>query len=82
MTIRNLEERVKQKLREQAACNGRSMEAEAREILAVAVTNADNGTPFATKPIKDHQKSVCQAVRGIWKGRTTTDEIMVLTRGD
>ena len=35
LTIRNLEERVKQKLRVQAASNGRSMEAEARAILTL-----------------------------------------------
>lgn len=38
LTIRNLAEPVKQKLRMQAASHGRSMEAEAREILTQAVT--------------------------------------------
>ena len=82
LTIRNLEERVKQKLRVQAACNGRSMEAEARAILTVAVASAGNGVSAATKPGKGRRKSACEAVRGIWKGRMTTDEIMKLTRGD
>ena len=38
MTIRNLEDRVKTRLRIQAAEHGRSMEEEAREILASALT--------------------------------------------
>ena len=37
MTIRNLEDRVKTRLRIQAAEHGRSMEEEAREILANAL---------------------------------------------
>jgi plasmid stability protein len=34
LNIRNLDDAVHQRLRERAAANGRSMEAEAREILA------------------------------------------------
>jgi antitoxin FitA len=34
ITIRNLDDEVKARLRQRAASNGRSMEAEAREILA------------------------------------------------
>jgi hypothetical protein len=37
LTIRNLDEGVKQRLRERAARNKRSMEAEARAILEAAV---------------------------------------------
>lgn len=37
MTIRNLDESVRDKLRVRAALHGRSMEAEARAILAAAV---------------------------------------------
>lgn len=37
ITIRNLEEELKQQLRVRAAENGRSMEAEAREILRAAL---------------------------------------------
>ena len=33
LTVRNLDEAVKQRLRQRAAANGRSMEEEAREIL-------------------------------------------------
>jgi plasmid stability protein len=38
MSIRNLDERVKERLRVRAARHGRSMEAEARAILADAVS--------------------------------------------
>lgn len=38
MTIRNLDDRVKSRLRIRAAEHGRSMEDEAREILASAVS--------------------------------------------
>ena len=45
LTIRNLAEPVKQKLRMQAASHGRSMEAEAREILTQAVTMGSAKAP-------------------------------------
>lgn len=78
LTIRNLAEPVKQKLRVQAAKHGRSMEAEAREILTEAV----NAKPVVAIAEGDNSESVCGSVRGIWKGRMTTDEIMELTRGE
>ena len=37
ITVRNLDERVKQKLRVRAAANGKSMEQEVRDILRTAV---------------------------------------------
>lgn len=37
ITVRNLDDDVKQRLRVRAAVNGRSMEAEAREILEAAL---------------------------------------------
>ena len=45
LTIRNLSEPVKQKLRIQAARHGRSMEAEAREILSRAVEDPKPSPP-------------------------------------
>lgn len=39
ITIRDLDDSVKEQLRVRAAMNGRSMEAEARAILAAAVAN-------------------------------------------
>lgn len=44
VTIRNLEERTKQRLRVRAARHGRSMEEEAREILRQAV-DAERAMP-------------------------------------
>lgn len=38
LTVRNLDEGTRQRLKAQAAAHGRSMEAEARAILAAAVT--------------------------------------------
>jgi plasmid stability protein len=46
LTIRNVDERVKRRLQVRAALNGRSMEAELREILSAAVEEA----PVATEP--------------------------------
>ena len=81
LTIRNLAEPVKQKLQMQAASHGRSMEAEAREILTMAVATSEMRLPTAN-PDNGALKSVCASVRGIWKGRGTTDELMELTRGE
>lgn len=78
LTIRNLAEPVKQKLRMRAASHGRSMEAEAREILTQAV----DAPPAFASSRSDTSNSVCTSVRGIWKGRMSTDEIMELTRGE
>ena len=80
LTIRNLEENVKQMLRMRAASHGRSMEAEARDILTVAVRPVI--TAVATQQSVNRPKSACDAVRGMWAGRMTTDEIMTQTRGD
>lgn len=42
LSIRNLDDRVRDRLRVRAAANGRSMEAEARTILAEAVGGQRN----------------------------------------
>jgi plasmid stability protein len=42
MTIRNLDEKLKARLRVQAAKNGRSMEDEARDILRSALSTASS----------------------------------------
>jgi antitoxin FitA len=83
LTIRNLAEPVKQKLRMQAASHGRSMEAEAREILAAGVAKEND----AIQPPRTKEEFLerLQAVKGIWKDRAegkTTDEIMRELRGD
>lgn len=48
LTIRNLDNETKKKLRLRAAVHGRSMEAEAREILSEAV-NAPSATDLAQR---------------------------------
>ena len=82
LTIRNLEEPVKQKLRRQAASHGRSMEAEAREILTLAVTRPAPAHPQVAAPISEAAKNAVESVRGIWQGRGTTDEMMRELRGE
>ena len=90
LTIRNLEEPVKQKLRIRAASHGRSMEAEARDILTSAISNASNvaaqsdrqSAPPTPSDAASKNKGKFDHVIGIWKGRMSTDEIMQLTRGE
>lgn len=82
LTIRNLEETVKQMLRMQAASHGRSMEAEARYILTAAVRPPAVAPATTALRTANRPKSACDSVRGMWAGKMTTDEIMTLTRGD
>ncbi len=85
LTIRNLDEPVKQKLRVQAASHGRSMEAEARAILTLAVQDKKPdpaAQPAALAPDPTLPPSPFAHLRGIWKGRMSTDEIMQITRGE
>lgn len=82
LTIRNLDESVKQKLRIRAAEHQTSMEAEARAILAQAVNEPETITPPRTP---EEMRARLEAVRGIWKDRASgrsTDEIMRELRGD
>lgn len=84
LTIRNLDEDVKRKLRLRAAGNQRSMEAEARDILAASLA----GEPFVEpNPAEEkaRRRQRIEAVIGIWKERyegKSTDEIMRELRGD
>ena len=55
--------------------------------LSAAVLLREHGstgavTYFTNRLDPDPRKSVCDSVRGIWKGRMSTDEIMKLTRGE
>lgn len=82
LTIRNLDETVKQKLRMRAARNQTSMEAEARAILARTVSAED--TPRPPQTVGDMRERLA-LVRGTWKDRANgrgTDEIMKELRGD
>ncbi|MGC1481028.1 MAG: hypothetical protein WA771_11025 [Chthoniobacterales bacterium] len=81
LTIRNLDVAVKQALREQAARNQRSMEAEARDLLARGLAEGTIEPPRNAAEMRDR----LLAVRGIWKDRAggrSTDEIMSEIRGD
>jgi antitoxin FitA len=83
LTIRNLNETVKQKLRIRAARHQTSMEAEARSILTRAVDEPD-----AVEACRDREALMAErrkrieAVVGVWKDRGTTDDLMALTRGE
>ncbi len=82
ITIRNLEEQVKQRLRMLAAEHGRSMEAEARDILTRETLTRNQTLRAAVSTNRSGKASVCGAVRGAWEGRMSTDEIMTITRGE
>ena len=75
LTIHNLDDTVKQKLRIRAASHGRSKEAEVRDILAEAVKALPSAVASPIKGKFDH-------LVGISKGRFSTDEIMQITRGE
>ncbi|MEM6822623.1 MAG: plasmid stabilization protein [Verrucomicrobiota bacterium] len=79
LTIRNLDEDVKRRLRLRAASHQTSMEAEARAILAQAVNEPEAITPPRTP---EELRACLEAIRGIWKDRGTTDELMLRTRGE
>lgn len=82
LTIRKLDARVKQLLRVRAATHGRAMEAEARDILTKAVLEPEEKPLHPPEETAKPANSVCESVRGTWKGRMTTDEILNLTRGE
>ena len=84
LTIRNLDEDVKQRLRLRAASHKTSMEAEARAILAATLAN-----PLEMKVDKEavrlERRKRIESAIGIWKDEMdgkTTDEIMQELRGD
>lgn len=82
LSIRNLDAAVKRKLRLRAAGNQRSMEAEARELLAHALEERHLIEPPRTR---EEMRARLEAVRGIWKDHErdrSTEEIMKELRGD
>jgi phosphopantothenoylcysteine decarboxylase/phosphopantothenate--cysteine ligase len=50
LTVRNLSEQVKQRLRQRAAANGRSMEEEVRLLLAESAADAPAAKPASAEP--------------------------------
>ena len=83
LTIRNLDEDVKRKLRVRAASHQTSMEAEARAILAASL--AEQPASEAEKEVaRLERRKRIESVVGIWEDRyggKTTDEIMRELRG-
>jgi antitoxin FitA len=62
ITIRNLDDSVKQKLRVQAATHGRSMEEEARVILTGMVDGAQAQTQHSPRTMSDVLREIDQLV--------------------
>lgn len=84
LTIRNLDEGVKQRLRLRAAMHQTSMEAEARAILAAGLTE-EPAPEIDKETARLERRKRIDAVAGIWKDRyqgKSTDEIMKELRGD
>jgi antitoxin FitA len=83
LTIRNLDDGVKQKLRLRAASHQRSMEAEARDILAKSLI--EEQPPAEQQSEIDERRRRLRAVVGIWENRyqgKSTDQIMKELRAD
>ena len=81
LTIRNLDEGLKRKLRVRAAGHGRSMEAEIRAILKQVIECDLPQPPTTAEQMRDR----LLAARGIWQptsGPQSTAEIMRELRGD
>lgn len=84
LTIRNLDEAVKQKLRLRAAMHQCSMEAEARAILATCLAE-DPPTEKELETARAERRKRIESVLGIWKDRydeKSTDEVIRELRGD
>ena len=81
LTIRNLDDNVKQKLRMLAASHQRSMEAEARAILTLAVTKDTADIEDSIASASDAAMAAVAQLRGRWQGRGSTAEMMQILRG-
>ena len=84
LTIRNLDENLKRRLRLRAASHQTSMEAEARAILAISLADPSE-MEIDKEAARLKRRKRIEAVVGIWKdelGGKTTDEIMQELRGD
>ncbi len=65
ITIRNLENEVKQRLRVQAAEHGRSMEAEARAILREALGGAEENEADIQGNLYDRIRAIVEPIGGV-----------------
>ncbi len=78
LTIPDLTEPLRQRLIAEASKHGQSVEAEALELLIFAM-KLKSAEPDIAEP---SSTNICDSVRGIWKGRSTTDEMMQELRGE
>ena len=74
LTIRNLEEPVKQLLRMQAANHKRSMEAEARDILTRAVTQSTSSPANAQGLASDAAKNAVASADPAHRSRACAND--------
>jgi plasmid stability protein len=89
LTIRDLDDAVKDRLRVRAATNGRSMEAEARAILAAAVGESDAyrrpgvgaSAPWSARVVKPATSRQLPRIRRALGG-PSTQEILDELRAD
>jgi len=70
-----------QKLRLLAANHGRTIQAEAREILARSVAEENPANPQSGSP-QERMRQTLDSLSGIWKGRGNTDAMMRELRGE
>lgn len=78
LTIRNLPDTVRDRLRVRAAEHGRSMEAEAREVLVAAVQEKGRASP---EEIAEHIRRVQERVRAVVPaGVSLVDELLAERR--
>jgi plasmid stability protein len=79
LTIRNLPDDVRDRLRVRAAKNGRSMEAEARTVLTEAVS--DEVRPLSLEEVKKRVRTVQKAFRPYKQpGESVVDEFLAERR--
>lgn len=72
ITIRNLDEETKGRLKIRAATLGHSMEQEARNILRESLSNQKQGT--------EDEPAGFPKWRGRWKERMSTNQVLEITR--
>ena len=65
LTVRNLEESTKRKLKVRAAVNGRSMEEEAREILKSALREKKVGSPQPGAELVKQIRAIFEPLGGV-----------------
>lgn len=83
LTIPDLDEAVEQKLQALAVSHGRSLQAEAREILATAVKITQIVKPRIDPPrTPEEMRERLGTLTGIWEGKGSTEEMMRELRGE